>query len=260
LCILIETESRNLKFNSNNSVQIFRLAKNSKLSVALLNSKCIYEEFASKFMQVYICEPFSDIQMQIIDDNTGSSLDKMVCFVNSKAETTDWRKEFQCDLLNFFDSKFMSSFVEIPEELVNDKDAICVLKGALVDLNRVNLGEFYFQLELIGNKHVEAIRCVGLRGSFYSKLADLNSLFKQYIQLIHIRRKVIRFKIGKKSAEKVTIRYTYRIETDMVLHKALVNIQIVYDDFKRDLAKRFDSDLTYNKVLIILIMSESEIK
>ncbi len=242
------------------SVQALRLPKSSRVSIGLLRCQLIYEDIAAKFMPAYRCEPFSDTQMHLAEDLTGqdgADLGKAVLFVNLKAETSEWRNKFQKELYKYFDAHFANSLVQIPDEMLNDLDAMNVLKVSLRDLNRASMHEFCFQLELLGGQWEKyAIRCVGLRESYFSRLADLNRLFVKFIRIIRDKaNKVVRFKISKKPVEKPSVRikqFVYRIEADKTLHRALMDIPLVQADFKRDLEKRCDSDLTLNKVFIII--------
>jgi hypothetical protein len=78
------------------------------------------------------------------------------------------------------------------------------------------------------------------------KLADLDRLFVEFTRIIWDRSRFSKTPVDKQLAN--TKPFVYRIESDTRLHRALLNIPLVYADFKRDLEKRADSDVAFSNV------------
>jgi hypothetical protein len=160
----------------------------------------------------------------------------VVHFVNTRAESAEWRVTFQAVLCKYADEHFMSSLIRVPDELANDQDSVNVLTHCLNELRRVNTREFHFQIESVHDDTAMAVRIVCLRNIFYAKLAELNRLFVQFIP-------IVRFKTRRMQEEKLAERLVYRIEPSHFLPKVLKMVPIILIDFRLDLTNLTDSNM-----------------
>jgi hypothetical protein len=199
--------------------------------MGILNCESIYDEIYSKFVPSYEIRSGLHIQLHFEDN--------MVNFVNPKADNTEWQVNFQAELCKHADEHFTTSLIKVSDELVNNQDALNVIIYCLNGIRRVHSREFYFRTESV-NEQMMALRVIGSRRSIYSRLAEINQIFVQSIQ-------VMRFQAKKRLEEELAGRYVYRIKPSRFIPKALNSVPIILNDFKANLDRLVNSELSFNE-------------